>query len=446
MVRTLDLDGGNFQALVRIILRDLGLAAQVLRAANSVMYNHSGRPILSVAHATTLLGWLELRDMVRPDRHIEHVANRCPGLREQLLASVLTAVQSRDVAAAVGYPRPEEAYICGLFRNLGEVLIGCHYPNEYSRVIVSMEDENIPERAACFRVLDFSWEDVGRRVATGWNMPALVRRSMQASPVAGSSLERSLASITNYGHNITHEVYRKGASISAMHLDTVLDPAGHPTPLAVRDLARIVDSAVEETSQTFSSLRIAPETLRLSHQARLARAILDSLDTCGAAGISLDHAIQKAAGTLKQAGFDLTPFVSTLLDAVHAAGFDRVVFGLMNEGLTFIAGRLASGESNNFANSFYFPMDGADGPIRAALQRKEDLWVDRARDGRYDRSALVTAFDPAGFALLPIVIDRKTVACLYGDLQGSLHRLDALRPAFARVRDLIAEAMLVGRP
>jgi hypothetical protein len=54
----------------------------------------------------------------------------------------------------------------------------------------------------------------------------------------------------------------------------------------------------------------------------------------------------------------------------------------------------------------------------------------------------VTAFDPAGFALLPIVVDRKTVACLYADLQGSLHRLDSLRPALARVRDLIAQAML----
>jgi hypothetical protein len=445
MVRTLDFDGGNSQALVRIILHDPGLAAQVLRAANSVIYNHSGRPILSIAHATTLLGWLEVRSMVSPDRHIEHFASRSPGLRELLLGSVLTAVQSRDVAAAIGYPRPEEAYICGLFRNLGEVLIGCHYPHEYSRVILSMEEEKIPERAACLRVLNFSWEDVGMRVATGWNMPAQVRRSMQASPVAGSSLERSLASITNYGHNLTHAVYRKGAAIDAVHLDAVLGPAGQTAVLSVRDLARIVDSAVAETSQTFSSLRISPHTLRLSQQAERARAILESLKTFDAAGTALDQAIQTAAGALRLPGFDLTAFVSALLDAVHAAGFDRVVFGLMNESLTFIVGRLASGDANTFLDSFYFPMDGADGPIRAALQRNEDIWVDRARDGRYDRSALVTAFDPAGFALLPIVIDRKTVACLYADLRGSLHRLDALRPAFARVRDLLAEAMLVGR-
>ena len=77
---------------------------------------------------------------------------------------------------------------------------------------------------------------------------------------------------------------------------------------------------------------------------------------------------------------------------------------------------------------FYFPMDGADGPIRAALLRKEDLYVDRARDGRYDRSALVTAFNPGGFVLLPIVVERKTIACLYADLRGSLHQLSRRSP------------------
>jgi HDOD domain len=440
MARTLDVDGGSSAHLVRTIQKDVGLAAQVLRVANSVMYNHSGRPILSIAHATTLLGWLQVRNMVSTVPHIENLTNRSPGMRELVLASVLTAVQSRDIAATIGYPRPEEAYICGLFRNLGEVLIGCHYPVEYSRVIVSMEENKIPGRAACFRAFDFSWDDVGMRVAAAWNMPAQVRLSMQTSGVAGSPLDRSLASITNYSHSLAHALYRKGVGVDRVHLETLLDPAGQSTLLPFGDLQRIIDSAVVETSGIFSSLQIPTENLRLSKQAQWARAILESMPIPGAVG--LDHAIQRAGVVLNQANLDLTSFISTLLDAVCSAGFDRAVFGLMNESLTFIVGRLASGESaDDPLNRFYFPMDGADGPIRAALQRKEDIYVDRARDGRYERSALVTAFDPGGFALLPIVIERKTVACLYADLQGPLYRLDAVRPAVARVRDLIAQAM-----
>jgi len=444
MVRTLDLDGGNSKELVRIILQDMGLAAQVLRLANSAMYNHSGRPILSIAHAIMLLGWLQVRNMVSAVRFIEHFANRSPGLREMVLLSVLTAAQSRDVAAAIGYPRPEEAYICGLFRNLGEVLIACHYPNEYSRVILTMADEKIPERAACMRILDFSWDDVGLRVAGTWNMPALVQLSMKgANAPATSQSDRCLASVIQYGHNLTRALYRKGAAVDTVHLETVLDPVGQPTLVSLRDLCRIVDTAVVETQETFLALQIPTETLRLSNQAERARKILESMPVFDAANLNtLDYAIQRAAGTLNQADLELTPFISGLLDAVRNSGFDRVVFGLMNENLTFIRGRLASADTiDSLLKQFQFSMDGADGPIRAALQRKEDIYVDRARDDRYDDSALVKALDPGGFALLPIVIEGKTAGCLYADLQNRQRGLDAVRPAFGRVRDLIAQAI-----
>jgi hypothetical protein len=305
-----------------------------------------------------------------------------------------------------------------------------------------MEEDKIPERAACFRVLDFSWEDVGLRVATGWNMPAPVRLSMQTSQVAGSLIDRSLASITNYGHNLTRALYRKGVAVDKVQLETVLGPAGQPTLLSMRDLGRIAESAVLETRETFSSLQVSTETMRLSKQAERARIILESVPIFGDARLTLDRAIQRAAGILNQTDLDLASFISTLLDAVCAAGFVRVVFGLMNENLRLIAGRLASGESGeDLLNRFRFPTDGAAGPILAAIKRREDIWVDRARDGRYDGSPLITAFNPGGFALLPIVIQRKTVACIYADLPGSLHRLDAVRPAIGRVRDLIAQAI-----
>ena len=38
------------------------------------MYNHSGRPILSIAHAVMLLGWLQVRNLVSAVRFIEHFA------------------------------------------------------------------------------------------------------------------------------------------------------------------------------------------------------------------------------------------------------------------------------------------------------------------------------------------------------------------------------------
>jgi hypothetical protein len=281
------------------------------------------------------------------------------------------------------------------------------------------------------------------RVAAGWNMPSQVRLSMQTSGVPAPTLDRSLASIANCGHHLTHDLYRKGVAMEKLHLETVFTPAGQPALLSTREVARIVDSAAVETSAMFSSLQASTGTLRLSRQAQQARTILDSIPIFDPAGLTtLDQAIQRAADALHKPDLDLTSFIASLLDAVCSAGFDRVIFGRINQNQTFVVGRLPRGEmADDAVNRFQFAIDGANGPIRSALQRWQDIYVDRARDGRYDASGLVAAFNPGGFALLPIVIDHKTVACLYADLHGSLHQMEAVRPAIGRVRDLITEAI-----
>jgi HD-like signal output (HDOD) protein len=280
MVRTLDLDGGSSKKLVKVILQDVGLASHVLRLANSAINNHSGRPIMNISHAITVLGWLEVRSVASTVRYIEYFANRSPGLRELVLGSVLTAIQSREVAALLSYPHPEEAYICGLFRNLGEVLIACNCPEEHSRIIIILDEEKIPERAACLRVLDFSWDDVGKRVAERWQMPPAVRMAMDAvRPAAGPPLDRSLISITNYAHNLTRALYRRGAAIDTIHLETVITPAGQSVLVSMRDLCALVNLAVFETGEMFTSLEIPTDTLLLSKQAERARKALESNTT-----------------------------------------------------------------------------------------------------------------------------------------------------------------------
>jgi HD-like signal output (HDOD) protein len=442
MLRTLDPDGNSIE-LVRVILKDPGLTSKILRLANSAMYNHSGRPILSVPHAIILLGWDKVRSMVSTVRYIEQFASRSPCLRELLLLSVLTAVHGRDVAAAIGYPRPEEAYICGLFRNLGEVLIACHYPHEYSRIILTMHEEKIPERPACWRVFDFAWDEVATRIAASWNMPAQVRLSVDpAGAPAGTPQDRCLVSVANYGHELTRALYRKGTGLDSIHLQTVIDPEGQPALVSVRDLSRIVDTARIESQQTFSALRVPTDTLHLAKQAERARQILKSAPVFDQTGLSaLQQAIQRASRAT-QNDFELTPLLTALLEDVRAIGFEHVVFGLMNENLTCIRGRLATGESvDDVLERFQFPVDGAEGPMQAALQRKEDVFVDRARDARYNGSALVTALDPGAFALLPIVIDGKVAGCLYADLPRAPASFDLIRPALSRARDVITSAI-----
>jgi HD-like signal output (HDOD) protein len=443
IARTLDLEGGSSSALAHIVLKDLGLTAQLLRAANSALYNHSGRPILSVPHGIVLLGWDTLRSLVSTVRYIEHYAHRSPGLRELMLLSLLSAVHSRDIATAVAYPRPEEAHICGLFRNLGEVLIACHYPEEYSKIIVTMHAENIQGRAACLRVLDFSWDEVGLRVAGGWNMPPKVYVCLRGSGgLIGSPEDRSLASITDYARDLTHALYRDGAGLDQVHLPWVVDLHGRRALIPAGELRRVTETANKETEATFA-VGIPSRRLRLDQQAEAARHLRAAAPAFDPAGLrTLDQAIQNASHTLDRDDFELTAVISALLDAVHGAGFDRAVFGLLNDEQTTIRGRLASGGTGeSVLQRFDFPMDQLDGPIRAALQRQVDVLIDCSRDGRYDRSTLVTSLEPSAFALFPVVVDNRPVGCLYADRQSAAPDLDAARLPLGRVRDTVAAAL-----
>ena len=412
------------------------------------MYNHSGRPILSVPHAIILLGWDKVRNMVSTVRYIEQFANRSPCLRELLLLSVLTAVHGRDVAAAIGYPRPEEAYICGLFRNLGEVLIACHYPQDYSRIILTMHEEKIPERPACWRVLDFAWDEVGTRIAAVWNMPIQVRLSMDPSAaLTGTPWDRcSGFRVSNYGHDLTRALYRKGAGLDSMHLQTLIDTewASGGAGFSARSGPHRVETGLAETQQTFAALSACPH--RHTGPGEAGRAcpadLGKSVPVFDDAGLSaLQKSIQRANHDT-QNEFELAPFITALLEDIRAIGFEHVIFGLMNENLTRIRGRLAAGESVDDAlERFQFPVDGAEGPMRAALQRKGDVFVDRARDARFDRSALVAAFDSGAFALLPIILDGKVAGCLYADVLRSPASFDVVRPALSRARDVITAAI-----
>lgn len=443
IARTLDLDGGSSD-LARVALKDLGLTSQILRAANSALYNHSGRPIMSVPHGIVLIGWDTLRNLIGAIRYIEHYANRSPGLRELMMLSLLTAVHSRDIALSVGYPRPDEAHLGGLFRNLGEVMIACHFPEEYSKIILAMHKENINESRASARVLGFSWDEVGLRVAASWDLPPKIDVCLRGPHgPARPLLDRCLASISSYARHLTHAIYRDGVAIERMRLGSVMDAWGRRAVVPVGDLRRLADAALKETHDTFAALGIPSGSLRLDRQAEQARHMLALVPVFDAARWqSLDATAENAKRVVCADSFELTAVISALLDAVCGAGFDRAVFGLLNDEHTAIRGRLASGGVvEDVLRGFDFPVDRLDGPIRAALQYKSDVLIDCARDARYDRSALVNAMAPAAFALFPIVVDQKPVGCLYADRQSGAPDLDSARLPLGRVRDTMAAAI-----
>ena len=442
LARSMDPDGASSQ-LARVILKDLGLTSQILRVANSSLYNRSGKPIVSVAHAITMLGWNTVRDMVSAMRFVEHYARHSAGLRELMMLSVLSATHGRLVASAVEYAKPEEAYVCGLFRNLGEVLMAQYYAPEYAEMVALLDPGGMSERAAELSVFGFEFAGLSRRLADLWALPAPVRISLGAA--ATSAQERCLASVVGYSHQLTTALYRRAERFDKVHLETVLDASGRKRTIAPSELREIVDSAIDDTRATFAALRIPMTSLNLKRQAEQARELLDQTIAQNRVVYdvaALDSAILDVRRFVESGGFDVTRAVMRCLEAVTLhAGFERAGFALISDDGSGIRARLVSGEGGSaLLERFGYSLLRSDPALYAAVTRKQDLWVVRAADGRFDGSRIVADFEPSHFVLLPVVVDAIVTGAVYAD-RGSLHVADEVRPILEQLRGCVARAI-----
>jgi hypothetical protein len=430
---SLDPDGASCH-LARVILKDLGLTSHILRVANSPLYNRSGKSIGSIAHAITLLGWDTIRNLVGAMRFVEHYAGKSPGLRELMVLSLISAAQARHVSAAVGYARPEEAYVCGLFRNLGEVVMARYYAHEYAAMIDLMERERISERAAAIRVCDVVPEEIASNLANAWNLPAAVRSCLSPAPPPPS--DRCLKSVVNYSHELAAALYRRGAVFEAVHLKTVVDPSGKQVLISQRDLRRIVDVAIEDTHHTLTALRIGVPALHLVRQAEQARELLEA----STQGTLLRYDLSRMDAGIRELGApaaDISAMANQALELLTAAGgFERAVLALASEDRRWVHGRMASGDVS-LLDRFHFPVGQGDPALDVVMLRGKDLWIKRRVDARYEKSRLLTAFDPSHFALFRIAMNGASMGVLYAD-RRTLQPPDEMRARLEEIRDVLA--------
>jgi hypothetical protein len=100
-------------------------------------------------------------------------------LRDSMIRSFLSGLLARHLAQRAKSKNAEEAFICGLFRNLGENLAIYYFPEDYEE-IKELVDANLEDKnAASERVLGVSFAELGAEVAKIWHLPDSIVGSMR---------------------------------------------------------------------------------------------------------------------------------------------------------------------------------------------------------------------------------------------------------------------------
>ncbi len=452
---TLDDDANSLQRLANVVLREYSLTLSVVRTANSVHYRRGGLPIQSATHAMMMLGARTVRQLAGSLLLFENYSRKSPELKELMLLSLLTANHARAAATRLQLQDPEEAHLCGMFRNLGEVLIAAHFPEDYQRIRALMRDDGRSEAAATQLVLGFPYTDLGVEVSRHWGLPDTVVQGMKARAAASASIT---AAVTAFSHELTQALYTidtTPAEIAAA-VEAVMRQHGAKVKLTREQIGGVVTDALEETRELFVHPGIATDRLRFRQLANAARAAIGESVTAhdheSEAVPSVPHEMSLRARLRAEledivdpaSGASIGTVLLQALEAIMRGGpFDRVLACFLSSDRTQLVARTGLGENvDALVTQFDFPVSLRGGPVVGITQQRQATYLPADRSFTQAELRWVQQMRIPQFGVFPLIVLGKVVGCLYCDRIGDAAVPDRATVRFAKsIADLVVDAI-----
>jgi HD-like signal output (HDOD) protein len=158
----------NYGKLGEAISSDAAVSARLLKVANSAFYSMK-RQIKTLDHAIAIVGERTLRSLVLA-ASLEGM-NKSYGLLEKLLweDAMGCAIGARVLARRFNSADPEEAFLAGLFRHLGKIVMNYSDPESYQSLAEAMYCEGGRTTELEGRYFPYAHTVVGAAVLDKWN-------------------------------------------------------------------------------------------------------------------------------------------------------------------------------------------------------------------------------------------------------------------------------------
>ncbi|MFT3850839.1 MAG: HDOD domain-containing protein [Propionivibrio sp.] len=144
LMHLVDDDRSTMVELAALVGHDAGLSARVLTAANSPALRR-GRELNNLENCLVALGTRLVRS-IATCLSIQSLFDRNAGATTTDLSafwghSLMVAELSRNLAASIDYPKPEEAYLAGLLHDVGELVLLSAIGEPYAELLAHSDDE-----------------------------------------------------------------------------------------------------------------------------------------------------------------------------------------------------------------------------------------------------------------------------------------------------------------
>jgi HD-like signal output (HDOD) protein len=146
LIELCEADEASMAELAKLIANDAAMTAKVLGVANSAAYHRGGNKV-GLLQALNVLGSELIKTLVISES-VYQTFNGFPhasglDLRGFWKHSLTVAVLARDIAKAMNYAQPEEAYLTGLLHDVGRLALLAAALNDYVHLFVLADDAEL---------------------------------------------------------------------------------------------------------------------------------------------------------------------------------------------------------------------------------------------------------------------------------------------------------------
>ncbi|RTL49473.1 MAG: serine/threonine protein kinase [Rhodocyclaceae bacterium] len=463
-------DKESINRLSNTILKDYALTNKILRLVNSAYYRQAGGGNIStVSRAVIVLGFDAIRNIAITVLLFEHLQDKgnARELKEAFLRANLAGLLARDTGQKIGNREAEEAFICALFHNLGQMLAQFYFPEEVETIRILMQQKKINETQASAQVLGLPYEELGIGIARTWGFPPSIPNSMRKLPEGQvrkpATQEETLRVIAGFANEMCDMISANTTPESRNRaLKAVADRFSASLQMGEPQIKAVVEKSSEELAQVASILHVNlkqspfarqltvfnhpsltgdevnPEAAKAKAGEKgdtmdrtLAQTLLnDSLaafaeDTDLEAGPTHDveavltAGIQDISNSLVD-DFSLNDILRIILETMYRAmGFKRVLLCLKDAKAGQMIGRFGFGpDTSELVKKFRFPMTFSPDVFHLAVSKNADILITDIDDAKIADKipAWYRERIPAKtFALFPLTIKGNPVALIYCD-------------------------------
>lgn len=195
----------DVEQISRLIARDQGLTARVLRVANSSFYGLQCK-VGTINEAVVVLGFRAVRSMVMAvGMNGAFRVDHCPGFdaRAYFRHGVGVGLAARALAP-LAKQNPELAFTGGLLHDIGQLVLASNFSAQYTVALAYRKQHDCPLVVAERDVLGLDHATVGGLLAEAWRFPESLHQAVSGHHAPAAALSNSLANLVHLADGFAH--------------------------------------------------------------------------------------------------------------------------------------------------------------------------------------------------------------------------------------------------